>query len=280
MPVEVEIYPVRSERRSPLRAILPEEGTARFDPFLVVHEQGPVSYPPHRAIGFPEHPHRGIETITYIVRGAQYHCDSFGHRGVLEAGDVQWMSAAAGIIHSELPSERIFENGGDVHAFQVWLNLPRDRKMEPPRYQDIRAADVPVIAADGSRFHLLAGEVDGRRSPIECGRPFLMMHAHFDARASSRIAVPSGSTVIVYAIAGTTEVDGAMARTGEVAIARERDEIVVRAPEAAEALVLAAQPIGEPVVSRGPFVMTSEDEIERAYRDLIDGRFGHPARTQ
>jgi redox-sensitive bicupin YhaK (pirin superfamily) len=263
-----------------LRAVLPHEGTAYGDPFLVLHEQGPVAYPPRRAIGFPDHAHRGFETVTYVIEGEQRHHDSFGHSGVLRAGDVQWMSAGAGIVHSELPTEKLYREGGRVHAVQIWLNLPRARKMEQPRYQDVAAERLPVLEDDGRWVRVVAGTHRGAVSPVDAGRPVLVAHLVFGAGAHDVFSLPAGSTGLVYVMDGSAIVRGQRVRGGSIAIARGVDELRLEAGGAGcTALVLAAQPLHEPVVSGGPFVMNTMDEIDRAYADLVAGTLGVDARV-
>jgi redox-sensitive bicupin YhaK (pirin superfamily) len=263
-----------------LRAVLPHEGTARYDPFLVLHEQGPITYPPLGAPGFPDHPHRGFETITYVIEGEQMHRDSFGHSGVLRAGDVQWMSAGAGIVHSELPTEKLFAEGGRVHALQIWINLPRSRKMERPRYQDVPAMRLPVLEDDRRWVRVVAGTHRGAISPVDSGRPALFAHLLFGAGAQDEFDLPAGSTALVYVMAGSAVILGRRVRGGAIAVARAVDRMRFEAGGAGcAAVVLAAQPLHEPVVSRGPFVMNTLDEIDRAYADLVAGTLGNDARV-
>jgi redox-sensitive bicupin YhaK (pirin superfamily) len=279
-PVELETFVVRSERGSPLRAVLPHEGTARYDPFLVLHEQGPVAYPPRGAIGFPDHPHRGFETVTYVIEGEQLHRDSFGHGGVLHAGDVQWMSAGAGIVHSELPTERLFAEGGRVHALQIWINLPRARKMERPRYQDVAAARLPVLVDHERWVRVIAGAHRGAISPVEAGRPVSFVHLDFAAGARDVFTLPPGSTALIYVMTGSAVVRDREVGAQTIAIARNVDEFPLAAgDDGCTAVVLAAQPLHEPVVSRGPFVMNTLAEIEHAYDDLFAGTLGVEARV-
>ena len=138
----------------------PVAGIPAFDPFLLIDEMGPVDYAPGAAVGAPDHPHRGFETVTYIIEGAMQHEDSYGHRGVIRSGDVQWMTAGAGVIHSEMPTEEIMRSGGRMHGFQIWVNLPRDKKMMQPRYQEYPASALPVVNEPGRWARIIAGEFD------------------------------------------------------------------------------------------------------------------------
>src|SRR6185369_4785941 len=158
-----------------VRRPLPTAGLELYDPFLLIDEMGPVDYAPGEAVGAPDHPHRGFETVTYVLDGEMEHEDSAGHRGALGPGDVQWMTAGAGIVHSEMPSARIRERGGRVHGFQVWVNLPARLKMTRPRYQEIPAAKSPEgRTADGkARVKVVAGEALGVRAVIDTHTPII-----------------------------------------------------------------------------------------------------------
>jgi redox-sensitive bicupin YhaK (pirin superfamily) len=273
------ILPVRGEPGSPLRTVLPIEGTDAFDPFLVIHEQGPVSYGPGEAIGFDDHPHRGFETVNYIIEGEQFHRDSHGHQGVISAGGLQWMTAASGVIHAELPTEAMLSSGGRMHAFQIWLNLPRALKMSRPRYQEFDAARLPVVRRRGAWVRLLAGSYEGARAPVQTVLPTTIAHLRLEARADAAFPIDDGATTIVYAMRGSANLGPQRLDAGHVAVSRKRrSHVALGAREAGfEALVLSAQPIGEPVVSGGPFVMTSREDLELAFEDYRTGRFAATA---
>ncbi len=264
-----------------IRRPFPVAGLSHFDPILLVDEMGPVVYGPGEAIGAPDHPHRGFETVTYLIDGAMEHEDSHGHRGALHAGDVQWMTAGAGVIHSEMPARDILANGGRVHGFQIWVNLPQSLKMSQPHYQEYASSELPVID-DGSRWiRVIAGEVEGRRSPIVTTAPSTMLHVKLAAGAVTDVPVPAGSNAIVHTIEGSGSV-------GSDALDDHRVALIERAPAALhltagpagfEALVIAAMPLNEPVARYGPFVMNTRAEIEQAFADYQAGRFGEIARV-
>jgi redox-sensitive bicupin YhaK (pirin superfamily) len=283
MLAELEIYSVDSKSESPVRRVLPKEGTAYFDPFLVFHEQGPIAYGPREAIGFPEHPHRGFETVTYMLAGEQQHLDSFGHAGILKPGDVQWMTAGRGIIHTELPSPRVYHDGGLVHGIQVWINLPASRKMQEPRYQEVNASALPVVVGDRSWVRIIAGTDGTSTSPIDTGRPMLFAHLRLRPGGSHRFLPAAGATVIVYSIAGAVRVGARELELPAMHVGAVRGhlgELLLRAgADPFEGIVMAALPLNEPVVARGPFVMNTVREIEAAFDDLVAGRFGVPARA-
>jgi redox-sensitive bicupin YhaK (pirin superfamily) len=274
-----EIHTVRGEEGNPLRAVLPIEGTDRYDPFLVLHEQGPVTYRPGRAVGFTDHPHRGFETVNYLIEGEQFHRDSHGREGIISAGGMQWMTAASGVIHAELPTPRLLNDGGRMHAFQIWLNLPRKLKMAPPRYQDFTANELPVHEARGVWVRLLAGSWFGLVAPVETVLPTLIAHVRLQPRADVAFPIRTGATTIVYAMDGSAQLGPQPIHRGQIATSRERESHVALGAGASpfEALVLSSMPIGEPVLSEGPFVMTTPEEIQQAYADYRSGRFAAAA---
>src|SRR5438067_5285411 len=179
-----------------------------FDPFLLLDEMGPIDYAPGEAKGAPDHPHRGFETVTYVLEGEMEHEDSAGHRGKLGPGDVQWMTAGAGIIHSEMPSQRIRDQGGRVHGFQVWVNLPKEQKMARPRYQEYGSGELPVAkSADGkATVRVIAGEALGARAVIETRTPIVLQDWTVQPGADVRIAVPAGLQAFVYVFEGSARV--------------------------------------------------------------------------
>jgi redox-sensitive bicupin YhaK (pirin superfamily) len=264
-----------------IRRAFPVAGLSYFDPILLIDEMGPVDYGPGEAIGAPDHPHRGFETVTYIIAGAMQHEDSFGHRGALRPGDVQWMTAGAGVIHSEMPAPELLRDGGLMHGFQIWVNLPQALKMSTPRYQEYDGAELPVVTGPGTWTRVIAGALDGHRSPIETTVPTTMLHVKLDANATLAVALPPGANAVVHTISGGGRIadtpigDHAAALIADVPATLE----LAAGPEGFEALVLAGMPLNEPVARYGPFVMNTRAEIETAFRDYQAGRFGAIART-
>jgi quercetin 2,3-dioxygenase len=245
------------------------------DPFLLLDEMGPAEYGPGEALGAPDHPHRGFETVTYALEGEFEHEDSAGHRGKLGPGDVQWMTAGAGVVHSEMPSRRIREEGGRVHGFQIWVNLPARDKMTRPRYQEIPAARIPAAATeDGlAEVRVIAGEALGARAVIETRTPIVLQDWTLSPGARVVQPVPADHEAFVYVFQGAALVgdgarevkDGQLARLGRggaVALAS-----AAGAAGPARLLLLAGVPLREPVARYGPFVMNSEAEIRRAIVD-------------
>ncbi len=267
-----------------VRRPVPSLGAQLVDPFLLIDEMGPVDYAPGQAVGAPDHPHRGFETVTYVLEGELEHEDSAGHRGALRAGDVQWMTAGGGIVHSEEPSRALRERGGRVHGFQVWVNLPARLKMTTPRYQEIPAAKIPTAATpDGkARVRVVAGEALGARAVIDTHTPIVYQDWSIDEGADVTTALPADHQALVYVFEGGARLgdDGRAVADGQMAILGPGEAVRLRgAPGGGRLLLLAGVPLGEPVARYGPFVMNSEDEIAEAVRDFQSGRMGEITRT-
>jgi quercetin 2,3-dioxygenase len=265
-----------------VRRAFPVAGLSYFDPILLIDEMGPVTYAPGKAIGAPDHPHRGFETVTYIIEGSMEHEDSHGHRGALRSGDVQWMTAGAGVIHSEMPSAEIMRNGGRVHGFQIWVNLPKAQKMATPRYQEFPSEALPIVTSPGRWVRVIAGEVDGRRSPVETTVPTTLLHVKLDAGVATTFSIAPGSNAIVHTMAGSGTVAGYELSDHAVAlISQSPPSLELKAGASGfEGLVLAGVPLNEPVVRYGPFVMSTRAELQTAVDDFNAGRFGEIARTK
>jgi quercetin 2,3-dioxygenase len=263
-----------------VRRPFPGAGLRHADPFLLLDEMGPVEYRPGEAVGAPDHPHRGFETVTYVLDGEMEHEDSAGHRGRLGPGDVQWMTAGRGIVHSEMPSPRMQQRGGRMHGFQIWVNLPARCKMIAPNYQEIPRAGIPEAATpDGlASVRLIAGEALGAKAVIDTRTPIGLMHWIFAPGASVAVPVPPDHAAYLYVFDGTVAVTGDPVRDGQLAILGDGDTVHLGAGERAQALLLSGVPLREPVVQYGPFVMSSEREIMEAIADYRSGRLGEIAR--
>ncbi len=267
-----------------VRRPFPTQGLDLADPFLLLDEMGPVDYGPGEAVGAPDHPHRGFETITYMLEGEFEHEDSAGHRGVLRPGDVQWMTAGAGIVHSEMPSRRIREKGGRVHGFQIWVNLPSKLKMTRPRYQEVSAGKIPEgRSEDGrARVRVIAGEALGARAVIDTHIPIVYQDWTIDAGADVIVALPREQQAFVYVFQGAVLAgnEGREVRDGQLALLGEGDAVRLRgAAGGGRLLLLAGVPIREPVARYGPFVMNTQQELVEAVRDYQSGRMGEITRT-
>jgi len=243
----------------------------RLDPFLMLDAFGSDD-PNDYIAGFPDHPHRGFETITYMIAGRMKHRDSAGHEGLLENGGVQWMTAGRGVIHSEIPQQE----HGVMEGFQLWLNLPGRDKMQAPWYRDFGARDLPRFTADGVTAVVIAGESHGVAGAVtrEATAP-LYLDLHLDAGARFAQPLPPGHNAFLYTYRGEVTVAGRDAPAGRMAILAndpEADGVVIEAKEAAKALLVAGRPLAEPIAQYGPFVMNTEEEIYQAVSDYRDGR--------
>ena len=266
-----------------VRRPFPKAAVSEFDPFLLLDEMGPMTLAPGAAKGAPDHPHRGFETVTYLLSGEMEHKDSQGHAGKLRAGDVQWMTAGAGVIHSELPSAGFQRTGGTLHGFQLWVNLPSHNKMMKPRYQEIPAASIPTAQTEDGlvTVRVLAGESLGARAVVETVTP--IMYLHFTLRPGGRVmqTVPPEYNAFAYIVdgEGTFGADGERGTDGQmVMFAADGDEVLIANPAGAgaplEVLLIAGVPLDEPVARYGPFVMNTEAEIRQAIEDYRSGRMG------
>jgi redox-sensitive bicupin YhaK (pirin superfamily) len=253
-----------------------------LDPFLLLDEMGPTDYVAGEAKGAPDHPHRGFETVTYLLDGEMEHKDSAGNSGRLRPGDVQWMTAGAGVVHSEMPSHDILSRGGRVHGFQLWVNLPRQDKMIAPRYQDTASARIPVVdTGDGVRVKVIAGAALGTRAVIDTHTPILYLHATLQPGARLALPVPASHNLFAFVFGGegTFGAQDQLARDGHMVIfAHDADTVSLAAPAGAkeplELLLVGGEPLREPVVRYGPFVMNSEQELVQAFEDFRSGRMG------
>ena len=266
-----------------VRRPMPSMSLAVADPFLLIDEMGPVDYGPGEAVGAPDHPHRGFETVTYVLSGEFEHEDSAGHRGVLRSGDVQWMTAGAGVVHSEMPSRGVRDAGGRVHGFQIWVNLPARLKMTQPRYQEVAAAKIPTAdSADGlARVRVIAGEALGASAIIDTLTPIVYQDWSLKAGADVTVPLAAEQQALVYVFEGNARVGdgGSPVADGQLAVLSGGDSVRLRASENARLLLLAGVPLKEPVARYGPFVMNTQQEIQQAFRDYQSGKMGEITRT-
>lgn len=254
------------------------------DPFLLLDHLGAVEYAPGEAKGTPWHPHRGFETVTYVMDGAWQHEDSTGGGGVIADGATQWMTAGSGVLHSEVPTEELVTKGGLFHGVQLWVNLPAALKWTPPRYQDIGARDVGLVSSvdGGALVRVIAGELDGHRGPGVTWTPITYLHATVSPGAQLDLPWPANFNAMVYVLAGRGGVGPQQQplEEGQLAIFDAGDAVTVRAADSQpltsargwEILVLGGLPIREPVARYGPFVMNTRAEIIQAVDDYQAGR--------
>jgi redox-sensitive bicupin YhaK (pirin superfamily) len=269
----------------PVRRAFAGVDLAALDPFVHMDQMGEVEYAPGEPKGTPWHPHRGFETVTYMIDGTFQHQDSTGGGGLITNGATQWMTAGAGILHIERPPEEMIASGGLFHGIQLWVNLPAAKKWVPPRYQDIGAQRVTLLtSADGtSLVRVIAGDVAGEKGPGVTHTAMAMVHATLTPGAVLEMPWPGGFNALVYVLSGRGSVGEGQAevRAGQLAVLGGGDFVTLaaalrqesRAP-ALDALILGGQPIGEPVAAYGPFVMNRQDELAQAFEDYRAGKLG------
>ena len=266
-----------------VRRPFPTSELNAFDPFLLIDEMGPVIYKPGEAVGAPDHPHRGFETVTYMLEGEMEHKDSAGNRGRLTPGDVQWMTAGSGVVHSEMPSPRMMVEGGRMHGFQIWVNIPGAFKMSPPRYQEIPSHQIPTAKTEDGLAHVrvIAGEALGIQAVIDTHIPIVYHDWTLKPGANIEIKLEQNLNAGIYIFSGTAQLgpDFTKVTDGQFAMLNEGSGIQVTVstdePKDARFLVLAGKPIGEPVARYGPFVMNTQEELKQAFADYQSGRMGH-----
>lgn len=266
-----------------VRRPFPKAAFSDFDPFLLLDEMGPMEVAPGQAKGAPDHPHRGFETVTYLLSGDMEHRDSRGHAGRLRAGDVQWMTAGAGVVHAEMPSREFMRDGGRMHGFQLWVNLPQRDKMAKPRYQEIPKSKIPkATSIDGLvTVSVIAGEAMGEKAVVETRTPIIYLHYEIKPGGSVSQRVPEDYNAFAYVVDGEGLFGEARERAGDgqmVMFAPDGNEVRIENPAdsktALEVLLIAGVPLNEPIARYGPFVMNTEAEIHQAFEDYRQGRMG------
>ena len=255
-------------------------GVAERSPFLLLDYAAPTTFTPTTARrGVGSHPHRGFETVTIVYDGEVEHRDSTGAGGIIGAGDVQWMTAGGGIIHEEFHSSAYAASGGPFEMVQLWVNLPASQKMTPARYQAILDAQIPAVALPGGagRVRVIAGSFDGRQGPAHSFTPMNVLDMRLAAGHRLQLAQPEGWSTLVVVLAGTVQFnDGTTLGAAEMAsLSTQGTQLTLAAQEDAKLLLLAGEPIAEPVVGYGPFVMNSEQQIAQAIDDFNRGHFTH-----
>lgn len=262
-----------------IRRPLPVPEIENVNPFLLLDHAGPTEIEPSdRARGVEEHPHRGFETVTVLYEGEIEHRDSAGNSGLLKAGDVQWMTAASGVVHEEKHGKDFTRKGGTLELVQLWVNLPANRKSEKPGYQDIRSKDIPVVPLEGGGFvRVIAGAFHGTRGAARTFTPVNLLDIKLEEENELTLSVPNGHTAALYVLRGEIELieEDKSLQEGELAAFTADGEVIrLRATEHSRLLLLGGEPINEPVVSYGPFVMNSVEEIQQAFADYRAGKMG------
>ena len=266
-----------------VRRPFPTKTLDHYDPFLLLDEMGPMDVDPGEAKGAPDHPHRGFETVTYLLSGGMEHKDSQGNAGRLNPGDVQWMTAGGGVIHSELPTQEMLDKGGMMHGFQLWVNLPQAHKMTKPRYQEIPAEKIPLAESpDGLvKVKVIAGEALGAKALIDTFTPISYLHFTVKPGGSVTQKIPSAYNTFAYIFSG----EGVFGEEKKEAVEGEMVQfdhdgnevtfsVSSEAIHAMDLLLLAGMPLNEPIMRYGPFVMNTKEELLQAVYDYQNGHFG------
>ena len=262
-----------------------------MSPFLLIDEMGPVDYGPGEALGAPWHPHRGFETVTYLLDGRMRHEDSAGNSGELNPGDVQWMTAGRGIIHCEEPHEEFLKTGGRTHGFQIWVNLPAAHKMMDPRYQEVPSSASPTVEKNGVWARVIAGECMGVTSSIDTVIPITLIHVKMESGSRLIQSFEPQLNGMIYMFGGEVNISDELRvnsqsripglgtrqviRDGELALLSEGNEIVIECNSSSEFLILAGPELNEPIARHGPFVMNTREEIIQAFTDYQNGTFAN-----
>jgi len=265
----------------PVRNLFPSNDLDReVSPFLMLDYAGPQYFSPTddpRGVG--EHPHRGFETVTIVYEGVVAHRDSAGNADVIGPGDVQWMTAASGIVHEEFHEKEFAKKGGTLHAIQLWVNLPRASKMSAPGYQTILNADIPSIDLGGGELRVIAGSFQGRKGPAHTFTPIQLYDIQLKARSRAALALPDGHNTSIFVLQGAVSVNGSP-QAGEaelIVCARNGSQVTIEAQEGSRLLIMSGEPIDEPIARYGPFVMNTKAELVQAVQDYQAGKMGHLA---
>ena len=255
-----------------LRRSIAPRASNEYDPFLLFDHfafNDPVEGPIR---GFPMHPHRGIETVTYMLEGSVNHRDSLGNSGLIGAGDVQWMTSGRGILHEEMP--RRSEESGVIYGFQLWVNLPAAQKMTNPRYQEVTAASIPSTTKDGATVRVVAGEWNGTRGPVtEIAASPLYLDVRLAPASRFICPIPSGHTALAYVFEGAGNFSGEAVESVRMVVFSDGDQIEVESDTGVRFMLIAGMPFGEPIVPYGPFVMNTVEEIQQTLAELRNGTF-------
>jgi redox-sensitive bicupin YhaK (pirin superfamily) len=275
----------------PVRRAFAGVDLRELDPFIHLDQMGEIDYGPREPKGTPWHPHRGFETVTYMIDGVISHSDSLGGGGVISDGDTQWMTAGQGILHIETPPEGMVASGGCFHGLQLWVNLPAAHKWVEPRYQDVAGDQAKLLSSadGGALLRVIAGDIAGFRGPGSTYAPIAMVHATVSAGARVDLPWEPAFNALVYVLAarGTVGADGRPVSMGQLAVLAQGDALTFAADrsqdgrtETMEVLLLGGRPIREPIAWAGPFVMNTEAEVHQAFEDFQAGRLGQvPAST-
>ncbi len=261
-----------------VRQPLPTQRLEQIDPFILLHHFGPVQAEPGTdPLDLGPHPHRGFEPVTFLYRGGLRHRDSRGNTGHLRGGDVQWMTAGMGIIHSERASDDFLRQGGVLEGIQLWVNLPASHKMVQPRYQDVKLEDIPALAYEGAQVRVVAGAFGDAVGPVQTYTPIVALKVELEAGGRVQLPLPESHNALVYFLTGSAQLNDNWDYSAETLLHFRRDGAGITLKGIApftEALVLSGEPLNEPVAQWGPYVMNTQSELLEAMRDYQLGRMG------
>jgi redox-sensitive bicupin YhaK (pirin superfamily) len=282
-PVSVIVsgLPTEDGNRVPLTRLVPGQGQRgaeafqAMDPFLLMDHFGPMVLPPGTDAGFPPHPHRGFQTLTYLIQGAFRHRDSTGGSGLLRPGGAQLMNAGSGIVHEEMPVPEQLQTGGPIEGVQLWINLPKADKGTAPGYTDLQPETMPWIDLPGGRLRVLAGTWAGETGPART--PAKIAYAHLELETGARFehAIPAGWIAALVPLHGSVRIGGKEVTGNSVALLGAGDGLALEAVSSVSLMLLAGEPLREPIAHYGPFVMNTREEIEQAIQDYQQGRMGY-----
>jgi redox-sensitive bicupin YhaK (pirin superfamily) len=245
------------------------------DPFVLFHHMLPSYQQPGSAMRIPPHPHKGFETVTLLLDGELEHYDSHGGHGIIEEGGVQWMTAGSGVLHSEGPSAAMQQQGGNLQLVQLWVNLPKAHKLTAPKYQDLKAADIPVVTRGHLSVRIVAGSFDGVKGPADTFTPMNVLHIRAAEKGTIILPVDKGYHALAYTLNGRAySGEESFVKCQMVVFNDDGEQLQLTLEKGAEVLVLAGEPINEKIVAYGPFVMNSIKEIEEAYEEYRTEQFG------
>lgn len=253
----------------------PTDELRQVDPFVLLHHFGPFEVNRSSSFSFEPHPHRGFEAVTFLFEGEFEHRDSTGGYGRLSGGDIQWMTAGSGVIHEEKQPQNFVDKGGTVHGIQLWINLPKDAKMTKPKYQDIRSTTIPVISENNSKLRIIAGNYAGVIGPAKTFTPMVVIHGVSDNNGTVKLEVPQNYNTLIFVTKGNLDIFGSKISEAQMALMNnDGSTIDISAYGHTEFVLLSGEPINEPVVQYGPFVMNTMAEIKQAFLDYSNGVMG------
>ena len=261
---------------------LPTRQVEQIDPFLLIHHWDKPIVKGHRQkdLGVGPHPHRGFSPVTFIFKGSVRHQDSIGNNVVVSAGGTQWMHAGKGIVHSERPGLELVENGGDQEFIQFWVNTPGEYKMEAPYYLPLSAEDTPLIHRKGVSIGVVAGDLEGVQGPAKTYSPQTLLRVEAESNSKIEIPIPKNYNTILYLLNGSLLIDGEKIKAKTMVwFKNDGEKLSFEADEASTFIILSGEPIGEPVVSYGPFVMNNQEELKQAVFDFQSGQMGELIET-